>query len=1119
MFRLVLGRSKSGKTEYVRNYLSALAEQGEKKLLMIVPDQQSFDTEKAFLELLGPQVSMNVKVLGFSRLCDYVFEITAQAPMTYADESVRTLLMSMALEDTRDLLRVYSDKADTLQLLNMMLSVNKEFVRNRVSDDLSELTTLWDNTILHNKIHDAQLVLSAYNALLSSSFSDAENALLTACELLESHKIFEDYYICIDSYLSFTKIELSVIRLLMSQCKELLVTLSDDGTNKKDTIFEISKSTAKKLYSFAKEDGISVSSPIICDYAEYFINEELRHIEKYIFDYTAEPQKLILSEKDSPVSVYNAKNIYDEADYVARKIRELVLTKGYRYSDIAVVCRDVSPYNTILDTTLDKYEISYFMDISGAIHSKPLVKLIRACFDCITSTFQREYVLAILKSGLISGNVSDISMFENYVLTWDISGAKFKDEFTANPRGFANEFTTSDLRALSVVETLRKSVVVPLVEFKDKIKGAKAQEVCKELYSLLINLGVDKRILSLCDEYEKSGELTLSEELVRLWQMFSDTLDRTISVIGNRVVEPKRFAELLDLQFSAQDISFIPRGMDQVTVGDIERLRLSNKKVVFVIGALEGEFPRVATDSGLFTVAEREMLSDAGILSDQYPHKNYLREEYLCYYALTSASDLLYISYPSSSLSGSNSAPSEIVTSVISLFENLREISSFDVPVTHRLWAIKPSFEVYASRFGSEDSVTKALEEYYKGKEEYKDSVNALHNAVTHQNFRINDKNVAEELFVNNFNLSASQVENYYKCAFRYFCDYGMRLQERKLAVVDGREYGNIVHYILENFIKNHTKLQMSDMDDEAISAEIEKYIEEYANLNFGGIEDKSAQLKYLLKRISVNVAELLKHIIKELTQSRFTPEAFEFSIGDDIPKYKLSLPNGRSITVRGKVDRADVMEKDGKKYIRIIDYKSREQVFSLSEVMYGLNLQMLIYLSAIQKNGAEFFDGEVIPAGVLYMLATVSGTSAEFSEEIDKILAKRNDKLCMNGLILNDIDVLEGMERDMKGLYIPVYLNKSSKLMGENNLATLAEMGAIFNRIDELLSDMAMSLSEGDVSAVPIKGTTDGCKYCQYSSICRHKESDAVRYAVKLDRNEILEQLDINDTEEVAEK
>ncbi len=1113
MLRFILGRSKSGKTEYVRNLLSALALQGEKKLLMLVPDQQTFDTEKAFLEILGPKNATCVKVLGFSRLCDYIFEETGYTPGVLADDSVKTLLMSIALEDTADFMKLYSDKALSPQLLKLMLDIRQELMKNKITPDILSSAQASGNPMLSSKLYDVNLALSAYEALLTNSFEDPDGELSIAYDLLLKNPVFNDYVICVDSYLSFSEPEFDILFALMSSCSQFIVTLSDDVNEPDNSIFEASRKTAQRLSIVAKEAGISIEPPVVCDYGEYFNSDVLSYIEENAFRNKSDSDAFIKSFSD--LSLYCAKNIYDEADHVARNIMKLVQTEDYRFSDIAVVGRNISAYSGILDTAFELYGISYFMDTPGRIHSKPLIKLITACFDCVTGYFHKDAVLSLLKSGLTSADALDVSLFENYIFTWNISGTKFFKEFTANPRGFADEFTSDDLLELSRVESVRRLIIPALEDFRDKLRDAKAEDICKALYSLLLTFGVDKQISVLCNHLDAQGEYHLSEEQIRLWQMFIDTINRTVKVIGSRKVSPGRFCELLNLQFTAQDISFIPHAADQVIVGDIDRLRLSSKKAVFVIGAVEGEFPRTNTSKGIFTGSERELLSDAGLLRDVSAQTQALTEDYLCYYALTSASDKLFVSYSGADLKGNVMYPSKLFTQLNSLCPQIKTASFSDVPPLDLLWSSKAAFRIYAGRSGSQDELTSALAEYYGSNDEFSSSAKALKRAVSRADFRITDPNNARKLFGENMYLSASQVEKYHLCRFMYFCTYGLRIKERRAARIDAMEYGSFVHYILEHFLKKYSKLQMVSLSDEHISDDINFLMNQYACEHFGGTQDKSERFLYLYSRVSLYVHKLIRHLIDELSQSSFNPEAFELDIGRDVPAYSLTLPTGQRVTIRGKVDRADLMHKDSRTYIRIVDYKTGSKIFDLSDIMYGLNLQMLIYLSALTKDSSGFTDEALIPAGVLYMPSMVPVINAAFDDTAEKIMAEQNKKLRMNGLILQDMDVIDAMEREHQGVYIPVS-SKGDTVKGTDNLASLEEFGAVFAHIDRLISHMATELINGKVEALPAKGGYDACEYCPYKAVCGHKDTDKQRMVYKLDRAEIIKELGLKD-EEVA--
>ena len=73
------------------------------------------------------------------------------------------------------------------------------------------------------------------------------------------------------------------------------------------------------------------------------------------------------------------------------------------------------------------------------------------------------------------------------------------------------------------------------------------------------------------------------------------------------------------------------------------------------------------------------------------------------------------------------------------------------------------------------------------------------------------------------------------------------------------------------------------------------------------------------------------------------------------LPAVTISRPDGE-LRVGGKVDRVDGWIKDDKLYLRVVDYKSGKKKFDLANVRMGLDIQMLLYLFALQKEGAEFF-------------------------------------------------------------------------------------------------------------------------------------------------------------------
>ncbi len=317
-------------------------------------------------------------------------------------------------------------------------------------------------------------------------------------------------------------------------------------------------------------------------------------------------------------------------------------------------------------------------------------------------------------------------------------------------------------------------------------------------------------------------------------------------------------------------------------------------------------------------------------------------------------------------------------------------------------------------------------------------------------------------------------------------------------------EFGTLVHRILELFFDKFDKSEYSVMDDSEIERFINDSLADYLATYLGGEENKTAAFMYELKNISSNVFVLLKHIIEELSQSDFDVADCELNISQEIPEYTVKLKNGRTVSIRGSVDRVDVMEKDGVKYLRVIDYKTGPKDFKLSDVLYGVNLQMLIYLHSIDTTGKQRY-GEITPSAVLYMPAAITSVSADNLSDV-QIKKELDKKLKMKGVVLDDRTVLHGMDKTDSATYIPVKLEFDkrqifSRLSG-------SEFDTVFKKIDMTVGDMGDRLYDGKIEASPLKGAYDGCAYCPYDSVCAYRQSEPRNALTGFDKQTLMEEL-----------
>lgn len=1126
MLNLLIGRSGSGKSTYLRQISEKYINQG-KPVLVLVPEQFSFETGLYFLDKNSKAINENVKVLSFSTMKKYVFSQVGGVTNDFLDEGTSKVLMSLAIESCSEQLNLYQKQVKNKNFVNVMLSAINEYKSNCItSEQLLSVKAKISNKTLKQKLEETALVLDAYNGYVNQNHIHPQDILIYLAQSIAENNIFKGYTVFIDAFTGFTMAQYKVLEAIFRQADDIYFTLASDCINQKvDTNsirFKVTIDTYYKIRALSEKCNQTVSQL----YSPFENNlrakgEDLLAIEKNLYAF---PQQQYNGNVEN-VFMYSATDIYNECEYVASTIKQLTTQENYRYNEIAVVCRDEEQYRGILDITFDKFNIGYYMDNPVNINSKPLVNFIRHAFDAVNNSYNSESILRMLKTGITPYSYQDISLIENYLYSW---GAKWSLPFTQNINGFGgDQMTEEDKAKLEKIENIRNKVYSYLLNFQKNTAFATGLEISKAISQLLKDFNVKKVISDKIRRLNQHNNPELTDEYTKVWRSVVEVVSMLANILEDTVVTGKYYHQLFTLAINSQQIANQPLCIDRVIVGTAGRARLNSPKITFIIGAVQGVFPAVPTDNGVFNDNERQLLLSNGLQMNCGLSDLSAQEQQSAYSALASPSERLYISYYTNTIKGGGALPSTIVTQVNKILPQLKttyrcNIYDFD---QSQLWCKQQAFEKTVANISNTDDKNQVqLLQYFNQIEEYKRIIDSVNTYNTSQQPSIK-KDTAIALYGENMHLSPSRVEDFYSCGYLYFCKNGLKLKERRKQGIDSLEYGSLVHYVMEKFLKQENLEDIientSNYDIPAIVSEMASQYIESAFEN-GALPNQKTKFAFL--RAEKNCVVLVNRLLSELKVSSFRPVDFELSIGlnledkkNVIDKYTVKTRDGE-LSVVGIVDRVDLFKNptDGKTYIRIVDYKTGGKEMKRLELEMGLNLQMFIYLSAILKNGKNLYGQDLAPAGVCYMpaneFANTVATQTTLSE--DDVKGELKKHYTASGLFLRDIDIITAMDTTLSGEYIPVQVTikqpkKKDKdqspvitypysekrlLEGDQNSG---DFKAVFDLVDNKLKNMSDMLLDGYISAVPTaeNGKTEGkpCKYCPYSNSCIFKQGMAV--------------------------
>jgi ATP-dependent helicase/nuclease subunit B len=1075
---------------------------GEKKLILLVPEQNSFENERALLKLIGAKCAQNVKILTFTSMTNLIFSQLRKNQGNRLDNSGRNIMMYLAMQHVKDQMCIYKSLCDKREVTSLMVDTLKNFKTNSIDGKtLIEKSAMVENQILQRKMKEVGLIFTAFDSLISATYLDPLDDLTKLYNLLLDHSFFEEYTIFIDEFDLFTAQQLKVLELIISQTKDCYITLCAPKPSKESELFSCVYKTMENLILIAKRNQVAVSDPIALEYPHRFYNSSLKTLEQNIFQEQNSPKNFSKHKEnfndnqfksdfsESDINIYKGLDIQDECDFIARNIRKLVIDEGYHYCDFVVLARNMESYEGVIDLIFKKYQIPFFMDMRENIHMKPLMRLVLSAFNIVHTNFSSDSIFEYVKTGLLGLKTEEISLLENYAFVWQIQNEDWTRPFLKNPVGFSEKFRECEKNNLNIINSIREKIIAPILEFSKAIKATSSYAISSALYDLLLKLNVQKNLREMAAILRAEWETNLAQEQVRLWDILISILDQIVMLLGDKKTSSQIYAEILQLAIESSDIAFIPQGLDEVKIGTIDRVRPEKPKIVFVIGAIFGEFPKIPDIYGIFDKKDCTEIASIGVPFKDSLEDILLRERFFAYKALTYASRKLFISWHRMDFKGKAKFASNILDEIKNIFPNVKLIASEHEESIDKVWAKSPGFEACAAHWNKNSVFSESLKHYFKSDKDYKKMTNHLEKICLNNEIKFKNPENAKNLFHFPMVFSATQIEQYHLCKFRYFCKYGLNAKQRKLAKFDSLEYGNFMHFLLENILKENSPENLLLMDKSVLRLKISQLIQKYSKLRWGEGKEPSKRIKHLLLKIKKISCDLVIHIAQELSQSEFSSKDYELSLSHNgkIAPLIVDVDELGTVEVRGKIDRIDIMNKNGKSYVRIIDYKTGKTEFRLSDILYGLNMQMLIYLLTVIENGSKVY-GDTIPAGILYMPAIIPILNLAKISNDDTIKKERQKKMRMNGIILSDTEVIYGMEKDAKGLFIPASI-KNGQLVSSSFVVSLSDIKALMSQPKKLIATMAKDLYNGKINIEPLKGEFDVCSFCEYTAVCHYQE------------------------------
>jgi ATP-dependent helicase/nuclease subunit B len=1132
MLKFCFGASGAGKsTRIYEEIIKRSFDEPDTDFIIIVPDQFTMQTQKDVVRMHPSHAIMNIDVLSFGRLSHRIFEEVGLGSFSVLDDVGKSLILRRVADMLGDRLPVIGSNMHKTGYIDEVKSTISEFMMYGIGD--KELAVLEEKSagkgVLNSKIKDLRLIYSEFHKYISGKYITTEETLDILCSAIPRSSLIRNAVIVFDGFTGFTPIQYRVIEKLLSASKEVLISVTiDPKQNPYDTGFEeqelfaLSKKTVRdleriemQLFSGKGQKARDRSTDIFLktDVVKRLEkNPSLSFIEQNLFRYNSNTYP----DKPGEIEVFEASSPANEVRQVMIKITDAIRNKRYAYRDIAIVCGSLEQYADLINISASKFDIPVYIDQNISLMLNPFIEYITSAINIVIGNFKYEDVFHYMRSGMTDFSKEDTDVLENYVRALGIKGQKqWNDRFSRHmPKKFRKGKSEAagerELALMDKLDGMRQAIsdqLSPLFDAKNKT----AREITLSLFEVIEKNESHKKLDAYKEMFREQGNLKKAKEYDQIYEKIMSLLRQIMDLIGDDELTMSEYKDILSAGFGEIEVGTIPQDVDRIIVGDIERTRLKEIKLLFFVGVSDGSIPAGTGSGGILSDIDREFLSglDTDISLAPTPRQQmYIQRLYL-YMNLTKPTDKLYLSYPQMDNAGKSLKCAYLVPKLLQMFPLLEVARPEDGDFESQNVSKKDSYENAADmirRFAgghlSETEEKEFLTLYNVLSRQEDADTNLGHlveAAFSHYESRPLATALARTLYGATLEMSVSRLELFAACSYAHFLKYGLGISERDEYDFDVSDLGNVFHDVLEKYTSEilSRKIDWRDLSKEKSDEILNKALIECTDGYGETILHSSARNQAMIDRIHRILSRTVDTLKYQIEKGKFNPAFLEmdFREAGSLKEMNFALEDEEKqrilgeIKLRGKIDRVDLYEEDGKVYVKVIDFKSGKKQFSVASLYYGLQLQLVMYMDvalAAQKklNG----DKEAVPAAILYYHIDdpmAQGTADTKADDINQAI---REQLKMTGLVSENMDIVQMLDNTIisKSDIIPVGIKKDGSFTAASSVVTPEDYSALRLYANDKIREFGRKILEGDIAVDPYeKGQTSSCKWCAYKSIC----------------------------------